>query len=750
MNLFKAMKKIHCAARFPTGLSIAIITLCILPYFASLVGIDFSLNPHALTPALAAKMTSHQLSLASYSAMSGAFVHTILEWTAFVFSFVTMAFAFVHYRMVKDIAIPIICLVLFFSGVMDAFHTLAADRLIAGNAEISNLIPFTWVVARSFNAVLMLLCVWAFTLKGLPVRKIPLSTLIFAVIILIIVAYALVMYMSTSVIVPNIQFPNALIPRPFDVVPLILYLFALIFLYPRFYKMYPSPFSQSLILTAFVEVTVQAYMAFGSGHLFDANFNAAHFLKALSYSVPLLGLLVDYVQTYRNSQATHQQLAEQTKELTQLAHYDYLTNLHNRATFEKTLEKEIVRAKHFEMKFALLFIDLDNFKRVNDDLGHNIGDIYLQEVAKRLKNCVRETDTIARIGGDEFALIIEGIEHERQAGIVAKKIFNEFEKEYVIENRTIPIGGSIGIACFPEAGESVVQLCKHADIAMYRAKEHGKHQWQFFTVELNEKFSRLLRLENALSSALDNNEFHLMFQPQYNIVDDIIIGVEVLLRWHNPELGDISPEIFVPIAEEMGVISAIGSWVLETSCSKFKDWHAINKNNGIGFDFAINISTHQLTDHSFMRTLKKLIAQYKFNPTNMTIELTETTIMTKKFMLENLNEIAELGVRIAIDDFGTGYSSLSYLRELPIQIVKIDKSFLDDVLVDESADKIVKSIIAMVHNLDLEVVAEGVESNGQKQFLINNGCHIAQGFYLSKPINAEAFSNLLMQQKVDQ
>lgn len=735
--------------KFPRTVSWIIIALCVLPYLVSHLGINFGLNPISLTSEMAAKMTNDQLSAAIYAAMSGAFSHTILEWSAFMLSLVTLVFAFIHYRLVKDVAVPIICLVLFFSGVLDAFHTLASDRLIAGNAAITNLSPFTWAAARLFNAVLMLICVGVFSIERLAIRKIPMGALAIATIVLIILAYGLMMYMSTSIILPQTQFPNAFISRPYDVAPLILYLLALIFLYPRFYKMYPTPFAQSLILTAFVGMSVEAYMAFGSGHLFDANFNIAHFLKALSYSVPLIGLLVDYVQTYRNVHITHTQLSKQTEELSQLAHYDYLTDLHNRATFEKTLESEISRASHFDMKFGLLFIDLDNFKKINDDLGHNIGDIYLKEVAKRLKKCVRETDTIARIGGDEFALIIEGIEHNRQASIVAKKIFKEFSKEYVIGNRTLSISASIGIACFPEAGSGVVQLCKHADIAMYCAKEHGKRQWQFFTAELSEKFNRLLHLENALSDALENNEFYIQYQPQYNIVDNIIIGVEVLLRWRHPELGEISPEVFVPIAEEMGIISVIGSWVLESSCPEFKAWSAINKSKGLGFDFAVNISTHQLTDHSFMRTLKKLIAQYKFNPMDITIELTETTIMTKKFMLENLNEIADLGVRIAIDDFGTGYSSLSYLRELPIQIVKIDKSFLDDVLIDESAEKIVKSIVAMVQNLDLEVVAEGVENSGQKQFLINNGCHIAQGFYLSRPLSAEKISHLLTQQIVD-
>ena len=591
----------------------------------------------------------------------------------------------------------------------------------------------------------MIVCVGLFTVKGVPLlRRIPLSLLLFTTIVLMLIAYSLISYMSNSPVLPKTLFPNAFISRPYDVVPLVFYLFSFAFLYPRFYKLHPGPFAQSLILMAFVGMSSELYMSFGSKSLFDSNFYIAHFLKLLSYILPLIGLLVDYVQTYRTVHATQIQLVEQTEELSQLAHHDYLTGLNNRAAFEKSLEHEIQRATRFDLNFALLFIDLDNFKRINDDLGHNIGDIYLREVANRLKRCVRETDTIARIGGDEFALILEGIEHKRQAGIVAKKIFTEFEKEYAIGNRTVTINGSIGIACFPEAGSSVTQLCKHADIAMYQAKAHGKRQWQYFTAELKEQFGRRLSLENALMTALEKGEFYVEYQPQYNIVDNVIIGAEILLRWDSPTLGLISPDVFVPLAEEMGLISSIGSWVLEKACLQLKEWQPMQVNKGIAFDMGINISTKQLLDRSFMHTLKTLIAQYKFDPHDIVIELTETAIMSARQMLENLNEIAELGIRVAIDDFGTGYSSLSYLRELPIQIVKIDKSFLENVLHDASAEKIVRSIIAMVKNLDLEIVAEGVENQVQKQFLIDNGCFIAQGFYLGKPMNAVKFSELLM------
>lgn len=733
--------------KIPAVIIWIIVVMCLVPLILNLLGVHIFHHSNALTPETLIRLNPEKLRDAIYADMAGSFIHTILEWTAFNITLITFVIAVIHYRMVKDIAIPVICLALFFSGILDAFHSLAVDRLISSSAPSNELISFAWSIARTFNATILVICLSLFTFKRIPLRKVPVSAFVGMTALLTLIAIILIYYMSNKATLPTAQLPHLFIHRPYDVLPLAFYILLLVFLCPRFYKMYPGPFAQALVLMAFVSTYTEIYIIFTPSDISDGFFDMAHILKLIAYVLPLIGLLVDYVQTYRSVHTTQVQLAEQTQELTQLAHHDFLTGLHNRASFEIALEQEIARASRFNLHFALLFIDLDNFKKINDDLGHNIGDVYLQEVAARLKQCVRETDIIARIGGDEFALILEGIEHKRQAGIVASKIFAEFDKEYRIGNRQVLISGSIGIACFPESGNTVTQLCKHADIAMYRAKEHGKRQWQYFTTELDERFSKLIKLENALASALENEEFYLEYQPKFNIVDNLIIGAEVLLRWKNPELGQISPEQFVPVAEEIGLISSIGSWVLEKACQHFKEWKLINRENHLGFDLAVNISTRQLVDNSFMQTLKKLIAQYKFNPHYITIELTETAIMSKSHMLENLHEIADLGVKIAIDDFGTGYSSLSYLRKLPIQIVKIDKSFLDGLLQDQNAEKIVKSIIAMVKNLDFEIVAEGVEHGGQKEFLINNGCHIAQGFYLAKPMSAADFTALLKQQK---
>lgn len=720
-----------------------IIILTLLPYVLSLLGVNFGIHSNHPIQKNIANLSDNDLLSMLHQNITGAFIHTILEWSAFCISVLTLIVSLVHYRMVKNIAIPIICMALFFSGILDAFHALAADHLVYSSAPASDFIPFTWVIARIFNAIIMLLCVSLLLAKSEQMKKMPLFVFFIFLIFLVIVALGLIGYMSNSASLPDVLYPHAMLRRPFDIVPLLLYVVGLVIVYPRYYKKFPNAFSHTLLIMVYIQAVTEIYITFGSTYMYDSNYNIAHFLKLVAYIMPFLGLMVDYMQTYKKTEVTQLKLSKRTEQLTELAHYDFLTSLYNRANFEHTLKQEIVRAERFESKFAVLFIDLDDFKKINDELGHNIGDQYLQEVAKRLKQSVRETDIIARIGGDEFAMILDGVEHKRQAATVARKIFKEFTKPYIIGNRSITIHASVGIVCYPEAGTTATQLCKHADIAMYEAKEHGKNQWQYFTEQLNERFSKHIQLETALLTALENDEFYLVYQPQFNMLDKKIIGLEVLLRWRNPTLGLVPPEIFIPLAEEIGAISAIGSWLLEQACIQFKEWYKFNKEQGLSLDFGLNLSTYQLVDHSFLATIKKLISQYQFRFEDFVIELTESAIVSRQSTLENLNDIANLGVRIAIDDFGTGYSSLSYLQKLPIQIVKIDRDFVAKIEEDEQSRKILKSIILMVQSLELDIVAEGVETEQQMTFLLEHGCYIGQGYYLAKPMDAEAFTKLL-------
>ena len=438
---------------------------------------------------------------------------------------------------------------------------------------------------------------------------------------------------------------------------------------------------------------------------------------------------------------------ETNQKLQYQANYDYLTALHNRAAFERTLNEEFARAHRFNNRFALLFIDIDDFKHINDNLGHHTGDIVLKEVADRLQQCLRETDFLARVGGDEFSIIFQDIESTNEAGIIAEKIQQTLATSVSISRQNVIISVSIGVACYPTAGNTASELLKHADIAMYQAKENGKKQWQYYTPSLNEQFSRQIQLQNSLQNALIDNEFYFLYQPQYNVVEDKIIGVEALLRWQHPSLGVISPKEFIPIAENMRLIDTIGFWILEQACLQCQCWLKKYPRLNLAFELAINLSSQQLFDQKIFLKLSQLIKRYHFNPHNLVIELTETAIMSKEIMIENLQEITDLGIRIAIDDFGTGYSSLNYLRQLPVHIVKIDKSFIDDIPENENANKVVKAIITMVKSLGLDIIAEGVETKEQQQFLIEHGCHIMQGFYMATPMSVEEINKLLDDEK---
>ncbi|PHQ79722.1 MAG: hypothetical protein COB66_06295 [Coxiella sp. (in: Bacteria)] len=439
------------------------------------------------------------------------------------------------------------------------------------------------------------------------------------------------------------------------------------------------------------------------------------------------------------------QVAIQKHELETLAHSDHLTGLKNRFSFEAILDEEIKRSKQQHLSFALLFLDLDDFKRVNGEFGHDVGDLLLNEVAFRLTHALHENDTLARFGGDEFAILLENITHIRYAGIIADKLIHSLDKTYVIDEKEVSAKASIGIACYPEAGTTRSELLKSADMAMYHAKGKGKSCFKYFTENLNTKFNKQIQLQHLSNDSIINDECHLLYQPIYNTTDLKIVSVEALIRWNHPTLGIIEPDEFIPIAEQSGTINSIGSWVLEHALDQYSDW--IHNQLRQPLKIAINVSPSQLLDKQFVALLKRLVSQYSLDPTNITIELTETAIMRPNDILDSLVSIDSLNIKIAIDDFGTGFSSLRHLCALPIDVIKIDKSFVQSIHSNPNMAKMVKSIIAMAQNLELAVVAEGVTTKEQFQFLQENGCDYVQGFYLSKPLNPNEVSKLLCHKK---
>lgn len=434
-----------------------------------------------------------------------------------------------------------------------------------------------------------------------------------------------------------------------------------------------------------------------------------------------------------------------------LAYYDELTNLPNRRLFMDRVRWAFQRSERDGTKGAVLHVDLDRFKQVNDTLGPRVGDLLLESVARRLQQFVREVDTVsrvdpndpslARIGGDEFTVVLADIARAENAATVAHRVLAAFEEPFNVEGHDVFVTCSIGIGIFPDDGADIDTLLKHADIAMHHAKQHGGNTCEFYSAEMNARAMERLSLENRLRTALERDELFLVYQPKVEFATGNIIGSEALLRWQSPELGLVSPLQFISLAEETGLIVSIGKWVLETACKQNRAWHQAGHES---LRVSVNVSGRQFRDREFIEKIRDVLASSQLEAQFLTLELTESLIMDNaKENVEALHQIKEMGITLSIDDFGTGYSSLSYLRRFPLDELKVDRSFVQQI--PENADDvaITTAIIAMAHSLRLAVVAEGVETEEQLQTLKGQGCDEYQGFFFSKPVPKDEFTDLL-------
>jgi len=451
---------------------------------------------------------------------------------------------------------------------------------------------------------------------------------------------------------------------------------------------------------------------------------------------------MEVIRNISAKKAVENSLIEQKDEFNYLAHHDTLTGLPNKLLFNDRLHQGMKKVKLTHSILALVFIDLDRFKEINDSLGHDTGDKVLIEVTSRLNTILKEQDTVARFGGDEFAIILEDLSLPEDAAVVARDILKLLAKPFSIDGNTLYISSSIGVSLYPNDGDNEADLLKFADSAMYKAKDEGRNNFQFYTPEMTVLALQKVLMEVSLRQAIENREFVVYFQPQVDGRDNKLVGMEALVRWKHPAMGLIPPAQFIPLAESTGLIVEIDRFVMKESMKQFSQWYKEGYNPGT---LAMNLTVKQLHSENFLEILKNLIEITGTECKNIELEVTEGEIMKNpEVAIRVLKGISELGIELAIDDFGTGYSSLAYLKRLPINKLKIDQSFVRELPEDEEDVAIAQAVIALGKSLNLNVIAEGVETEAQRDFLVAQGCNHIQGYYYSRPVPADEMREILI------
>ncbi|WP_429842597.1 bifunctional diguanylate cyclase/phosphodiesterase [Brevibacillus sp. FIR094] len=425
-----------------------------------------------------------------------------------------------------------------------------------------------------------------------------------------------------------------------------------------------------------------------------------------------------------------------------LAYHDALTDLPNRRMYVQQLSKEMMQAKRFQSNLAVLFLDMDRFKDVNDSFGHDVGDMLLIEASKRLQACLKPGDVVARLGGDEFTIMQNHLQDRNEASALAEQIMNQLQRPFELEGHVFNVSCSIGIALYPQDGDNPEDLLKRADTALYTVKSRGKNGYDFFDPTMEAKSLERILMENEMRKAIEQEQFQIYYQPKIDIVTSSMTGMEALVRWVHPELGIIPPNRFIPIAEETGMILALGEWILKQACKQNKIWH----DQGYTLKVSVNLSARQIYQKDLVEMIKDILRETNLSPDWLELEITESIFVKMEEATAVLQQIRDIGIQISIDDFGTGYSSFSYIKSLPVDTIKIDASFIRDIHHNQESQAIVKAIVTIAQSLNMNVIAEGIELHDQVAALKENGCDHGQGYLFSKPLPTDAFDQFLRQE----
>lgn len=664
----------------------------------------------------------------------------ILQWTSFVLASLTALLAFTQYRLTKDTLSLVIGVAIICAGFMELLQIIFVGGLTQTLAENPNTYAFFWVLNSALTELLLL--IGLLIALHFKLNKVSNLNLVLLVSLIFVSLFSITIMLVLNYDIPRMWYANHLFIRPYEFVPLALSFLLVTALYPLVYKKYPTMLANGIFYMGTMQILISLHLLLLSKEQYDGAFYVAYFLKIVFYFIPFSCLMLNYIFSYRLVLKMKHQLKKSNDRLQYLATHDYLTKLYNRRYFEENLTK-VINDSTTAHSFALFIIDIDKFKYINDSFGHFHGDVVLKKIAAKLKTIVRSDDLLFRIGGDEFALIMLNVESNEEVFKLADRIVNNLNLLFTMKDKMFTTTVSVGVSIFPQdeiIAENLFQLTDHA---LYDVKKSGRNNFKLYSKHHATVKNRNEMITEQLHLALKRDEFYLLFQPKYHLITKKITGVEALLRWNNQKLGAVFPEEFIPIAESTSLIIPIGRWILEQSCER------INKLCDCSVPLAINISPVQLMrDSSFFSNFNNILLQYNIQPKHLEIEITESFFMqSNEKILNVVNSINKLGVCISVDDFGMGYSSLSRLKILPIANIKIDKFFIADLVNNECETAIVDIIIALANQLDIGVIAEGIETKKQLDYLITKGCYIGQGFYFSRPVDFDTFKAMLLNQK---
>ncbi|HHT0594899.1 TPA: putative bifunctional diguanylate cyclase/phosphodiesterase [Legionella anisa] len=656
--------------------------------------------------------------------------HALFYWSLGIIALVLVLLGFSYYKLTKD-KIAFCISVSYLIGVVFYFTACLVNNWFTPlTYNLKNFHGFVWLGSNTFISFLLVVTLSMCLIKSLTPKYFTFSVLLILSCIIFGAEGFLILWSSYPNHMPIFFYPNEFITHPFGLVNLALNL------YLAFITCYqPYPKNRDVLLnavkySAFAQILMSIYMVFGSNNLLDTAYLIASLLQLCSFIIPVIGLIQSFQEKFFLAFRAQENLQQQKDKFEKLSTIDSLTLLMNKAAFKATMAALIANYQRYRHQFTLMYLDLDNFKFVNDSFGHEVGDKLLQEVASRLKKSIRIGDYCSRLSGDEFAIIFPELFEPHKIQIIAENLINVFNTPFVIHQHILTITVSIGIAVYPDSGVTYQDILKNADTSMYEAKKLGKNTYLFYSPILSKSQLEELEIGKHLREAIKNNELSLHYLPIYCLSTRELVGAELLLRWNSQNLGKMGSNEFFRIAEKTGLMIPIGEWILETAYFQIKHW---NEKYNKKLQFFINISSIELANNNFINHIERLIFKSKVD--NITLELTEKSLLENRIKIEkNLFTLTQLGVKLALDNFGTGYSSYILLKTLPIDILKIDNIFIKDV--EKNIDlAIIRTIINLAHLLNLKVVAKGLETEQQLKTLIEEECDFGQGYLFSRAVD---------------